>query len=333
MNRRMVQKVLKKKHEEFCSSITDETVRDKVAKNAMITGGSIVSMLMGDPIKDFDYYFRDRGTVLAVAKYYINQFNILNPGHNIQPTVVEDGPRVRIRIQSAGITSEGQDKDYQYFESSPEGEGQEYVERLTESLSDVTVKEDSSDDERPAYRPVFLSDNAITLSNKVQLVVRFYGEPDEVHKNYDFVHCTNYWTAWDKKLVLRQAAMESMLAKELFYVGSLYPVCSVIRTRKFLKRGWHINAGQFLKMCFQISELDLTNLEVLEEQLTGVDAAYFIEIIDWCKKHQEEEPDFTVTMPYLCTIVDRVFGGPQEGDSHEPRDPGENPEGSIGPEK
>ena len=34
----------------------------------------------------------------------------------------------------------------------------------------------------------------------------------------------------------------------------------MIRTRKFLKRGWHINAGQYLKMCFQISELDLSDI-------------------------------------------------------------------------
>lgn len=312
MNRRIIARILQKKHEEFCASITDEALRNRVRKNSMITGGSIVSMAMGEKIKDFDYYFRDRNTVLAVAHYYVNLFNRLNPGHKVKPIVVEEGSRVRIRIQSAGITSEESDNDYQYFENAPEGEGQEYVERLTEALSDVTIKEDACEGERPAYRPIFLSDNAITLSNKVQLVVRFYGEPDEVHKNYDFVHCTNYWTAWDKKLVLRPAAMESMLAKELFYVGSLYPVCSVIRTRKFLKRGWHINAGQFLKMCFQISELDLSNLEVLEEQLTGVDAAYFIEIINWCKKHMESEPDFKVTMPYLCTIVDRVFGGPAD---------------------
>jgi hypothetical protein len=153
-----------------------------------------------------------------------------------------------------------------------------------------------------------MSDNAITLSSKVQLVIRFYGSPEEVHKNYDFTHCTCYWVAKDDELVLPPEALESILTKNIWYQGSLYPLCSIIRTRKFIQRGWHINAGQYLKMCFQLSELDLSNLEVLQEQLTGVDAAYFIEVIDKCKNKLAAEPDFKVTMPYLCTIVDKIFG-------------------------
>src|SRR3546814_1364029 len=49
----------------------------------------------------------------------------------------------------------------------------------------------------PTYRPVFMSTNAITLSDKIQIVLRFYGEADAIHENYDFVHCTNYWTSKD----------------------------------------------------------------------------------------------------------------------------------------
>lgn len=308
MNRKMIKKVLEKKHIEFCASIKDEKVQKLVKNRSIITGGSIVSMLLGEKITDFDYYFLDKETVLAVAHYYVNLFNELNPDHRIKPVVYEDGDRVRIKIQSAGITSEAGDSDYQYFEMQPDGEGEEYVERLQEALTDVTVKEPSDEGDRPAYRPIFLSDNAITLSNKVQLVMRFYGDAETIHKNYDFVHCTNYWTSKDKELVLRPAALESILAKQLHYVGSLYPICSVIRTRKFLKKGWYINAGQFLKMCFQISKLDLTNLDVLQEQLTGVDAAYFYEVIEYCKRKKEEEPDFVITMPYLVTIIDKIFG-------------------------
>lgn len=308
MNRRLITKILKAKHAEWCASITDERVRKLVQKQSIITGGSIVSLLTGEKVKDYDFYFRDKQTVEAVANYYVADFIKLNPDHAIQPKVVVEADRVRIRIQSAGITSEKPDKDYRYFESQPEGDGQDYVEVMTQALDDVNIRADDKEGDKPAYRPVFLSDNAITLSNKVQLVVRFYGSPEDIHKNYDFVHCTNYWTSDDGKLTLRPQALESILAKELYYVGSLYPVCSVIRTRKFLKRGWYINAGQFLKMCFQISELDLQNLEVLQEQLTGVDAAYFYEIIEYCKTRQEQEPDFKVTMPYLCTIIDRVFG-------------------------
>src|SRR5690606_18878685 len=121
---------------------------------------------------------------------------------------------------------------------------------------------------KPKYRPVFLSSNAITLSNKLQLILRFYGEPDEIHKNYDFVHCTSYYDHKDKQLTLRPEALEAILTKELRYVGSLYPLCSIIRLRKFIARGWTINAGQILKMALQLSKMDLTKPEILQDQLT-----------------------------------------------------------------
>ena len=171
---------------------------------------------------------------------------------------------------------------------------------ITSELENPT--EDETD--KPRYRPVFLSTNAITLSDKIQIILRFYGSPEELHENYDFVHCMNYWESSDKdKLILNPASLESLLSKELRYVGSKYPLCSVIRTRKFINRGWKINAGQYLKMCIQISELDLLNPSVLEDQLTGVDIAYFHDVISQVK---EKNPD-QIDSSYLIEVINRMF--------------------------
>jgi hypothetical protein len=72
----------------------------------------------------------------------------------------------------------------------------------------------------------------------------------------DFVHATNYFT-FEEGLVTNVAALESILTKSLRYQGSLYPLTSVIRMKKFIQRGWTVNAGEILKMLFQVSELDL----------------------------------------------------------------------------
>jgi hypothetical protein len=34
------------------------------------------------------------------------------------------------------------------------------------------------------HRPIYFSNNAMTLSDKMQLIIRFYGEPDKIHENY-----------------------------------------------------------------------------------------------------------------------------------------------------
>lgn len=289
MNRKTIKSIIRKKMNEWYSTIKDERVRNLAEKNTIVTGGCIVSMLSKEDIKDFDVYFADRQTALVVAEYYVSQFKQANPGKNVQVTQEEDG-QIKIKVKSSGEASETPIENQAF-----------------DDVFDELSSEQKNGDSRPKYRPVYMSSNAITLSNSVQLVLRFYGEAEEIHKNYDFVHCTNYWTSKNDNLVLNPLALEAILAKELKYMGSKYPLCSVIRTRKFIKRGWHINAGQYLKMLMQVSQLDLTNIKVLEDQLTGVDSSYFMVIIDALKAKQESNPNWRIDSSYIAEIVDRVF--------------------------
>jgi hypothetical protein len=162
--------------------------------------------------------------------------------------------------------------------------------------------------EEEKYQPKFISTNAVTLTDSVQIVIRFFGEPKQIHDNFDFVHCTNYWLSDNRKLYLKKRALECIITKRLIYVGSRFPVCSVIRTRKFVKKGWYIDAGQFLKMVFQASELDLTNIDTLEDQLTGVDTAFFEPVINWIRKEKEKNDNFKLDNQYLVKVVNRIFG-------------------------
>ena len=130
------------------------------------------------------------------------------------------------------------------------------------------------------YNISYISPLAITLTDKIQIITRFYGSPKEIHSNYDFVHCTAYWTSWDNRLVIPHQVKDAVKAKHLVYIGSKYPVASAIRTKKFLKKGWNINAGQFLKIAMQISELNLHNEEELREQLVGMYSENLNEILD-----------------------------------------------------
>jgi hypothetical protein len=314
MRAKTIKSILRKKMDDWLESIEDESLRKDVAQNVIVTGGCIVSMLLGEKISDFDVYLRTHQTALWLAQYYVQRFKTQRKkGIEVPIKVLEEGDRIKIVAQSAGIASaEGTKKPYQYFEGRPEGEAGSYVgdvidnpEQIEDTYEETQEKALETPDEKglPKYRPVFITTNAITLANKVQVIIRFHGEPDEIHKYYDYVHCTCYWKSWDSELVLRPEALQAMLARELHYVGSKYPICSLIRMRKFIQRGWKINAGQILKMVMQISELDLTNFKVLEDQLTGVDTAYFIELLE---KVAEKDPE-KINAAYLVEILDRIF--------------------------
>lgn len=291
MNSKHIRNICRTKLKAWINTIEDSDVKKLVEKNTLLTGGSIANMLIGEDVKDYDIYFKNRETTLAVANYYVDKFNDKKTAKVAQ--VIEEDTRIKILIKSAGVA----------VEDGKEG----VLNNPTDDPSEALADNEEEAKEKPKYRPVFLSQNAITLSDKIQIVVRFFGDAEEIHKNYDFVHCTNFYDYGKDELTLRPEAMECLLAKELRYQGSRYPLCSIIRTRKFIKRGFFINAGQFLKMCFQLSQLDLTDLKVLEDQLIGVDSAYFNMLVSALKAKEESEPGWRVDNSYIATIIDRIF--------------------------
>src|SRR5882762_5751107 len=310
MKAKTIKSILSKKINAWIETVEDDNLRKKLKKSVIVTGGAIVSMLENNPVNDFDIYLKDHDVTKHLAEYYVQRFKSrTQKGIEVELRVTDIDGRIKIKAQSAGVAGiEGTDQPYEYFEGKSDNVGEEYIRSVMDNPRDIEdvyqeiekkVLDQEKDDN--SYRPVFLTSNAITLSNKIQIVLRFYGEPDEIHGNYDFVHCTSYWTNWDNKLTLRPEALEAILSKELKYVGSKYPICSIVRLRKFIKRGWNINAGQIVKMAMQISELDLTDINVLEDQLTGVDTAYFIQLIERLKEKDPEK----VNTAYLVEIIDR----------------------------
>lgn len=299
-----IRKVLRTKLTQWIESIQDENVRRLVGRNAIVTGGSITSMLLGEDIKDFDVYFKDLETTKAVANYYCLRFKQLNPDSWADPqTLVDDEGRVTIRVKSAGVAEEEGIEDtpeFQYENNLGEGGADE--------IADYISKPQATDEQKKEkFRPVFLSTNAITLSDKIQLVIRFYGSAEEIHKNYDYEHCKNVYDYFTDTLDLKASALEAILSKTLLYTGSLYPICSLFRMRKFIERGWRISAGEILKMAWQVNDLDLKNPLVLRDQLTGCDQAYMNHLLREMKKVQEDDPTRQIDSLYIVELVDRVF--------------------------
>lgn len=345
MKVKTIEKLLAKKFDEWKESITDPAVKKLVDANSLITGGCIASMLANEKVNDYDVYFTNLETAEAVAKYYVRIFNepevsvhVVRSEHEAgsvrTPSTIDASPsanddnnsqnkalgrrfhdwrwgrgdyeavfpecfdrdiekRVKIVVPSNGIKAKGETIK-EFLEGANEIDCMDVANEIANEVAAVT------------YDPVFVSSNAITLSGGIQVIIRFFGPPAEIHENYDFLHCTNYWLsnrATGRKLVLTTEAVTCILTKELRYIGSKYPVCSVIRTRKFIARGWTITAGQYLKMLMQVSQLDLCDLETLEDQLIGVDSAYFCSVISALLEKDKDRVDAN----YLAQLLDRIF--------------------------
>lgn len=312
--RKTICKVLGKKVEAWLDSITDLDVAEAARKDVIVTGGSITSMLLGEEINDFDLYFKTKETTLAVAKYYSKVF--FEQNGTFLPQVEEvvmknakgnDEQRIVIKISNGTAESKDAKDTPEYRVEEEFGEGIADILPLLDSAAAKQVDLNDQVEEKPKYRPIFLSQNAITLTDKVQIVIRFYGSPDQIHENYDFEHCKHVWDHHNRNLILNQKGLECMMSRTLIYTGSLYPICSLFRTRKFINRGWRISAGELLKMSWQISELDLKSVPVIVEQLTGCDLNYLRGVIWEIEQARAQDEDFDITSSYLCTIIDKIF--------------------------
>ena len=244
-------------------TIPDENLRKKVENNLLVSGGSITSMFLGEEVNDYDIYIKDMDVLIDLTEYYTKSYpDIIVLDGRKKEQYLFNLQNNQLGIYKTSVENLKPDQVKLFFNDKNGGFRTDY------SIMKVNV----------GYVPLFFSPNAISLSNNIQIVLRFHGTAEEIHKTFDYIHATNYFT-FGQGLVTNKEALESLLTKQLKYQGSLYPLTSIIRMKKFIKRGWNINAGEILKIMFQISELNLKDYNVLEEQLIGVDIAYFCELL------------------------------------------------------
>ena len=284
--RKTIIKNLNTKINQWLDSIVDESVKVLAQRDCIVTGGAIASMYLGEKVNDYDIYFKTYETTKAIAEYYCKQYTCEGSGRFPIADDKTYADRITIQIPSAGVAGKPPIQD----QDSNDGEENE----------NNTFEENDDD---LLYSPIFFSANAITLSNKIQLIVRFNGSPDEIHKNFDFLHAQCYFSLAEQELVASAESLECLLARQLVYRGSLYPLASLFRVKKFILRGWNVSAGDLLKIAWQINDLDMKNPTVLREQLTGVDFAYMAQLI---AALAEESPE-KINETYVGSIIDKIF--------------------------
>ena len=320
MRFRSIKRTIRKKLDSWLASIDNEELRNYLRKNVIVSGGAIATMAIGEGVNDYDIYFRTKDATREAAIYYSKKFTpgASAVGRDLTPVVKSyripnlkgaSEERVVFYIASAGAVAASQEP-YQFFESRPDWSLSSYVESL-DSAAEASAEE--PEDVYPSiasaragdYSPVFFSNNAVTLNNDVQVVIRFFGEPHEIHENYDFAHCMGYYDYATDELYLAPETMQCLLERTLVYKGSLYPLCTLLRLRKFLARGWRIDAGEMLKIASNVAMVDFNNPQQLQEQLMGVDAAYMSQFIIALRKAMKEGKKITPT--YFAELIDLCY--------------------------
>lgn len=316
MNKKNIKRNIERKINKWCDSIKDKDLVKDIKKDIIVTGGCFVSLLNNEDVNDYDVYFSTKETAYNVAKYYveksgrndifvassqeefISHFNKLVQREKTLYASEEEA----FEVLKDAVGNYKDDRVFIYIPSSGIASTEEFEKQKEKQFATQHSKEEKSE-KKETYETVFISSNAITLTNDIQIIIRFFGTPEEIHENFDYVHTKNYY--YDGKVVLNPDSIESIITKELRYDGtSKYPLCSLFRLRKFIKRGWHITGGDILKMAFQIKELDLYNIECLKDQLIGVDSTHFLYLIN---KLSQKDNKVDLSFVYICNLIDEIF--------------------------
>lgn len=163
------------------------TFQQAVRNDTIVTGGCFASMLQGEQPNDLDIYIKTKETAKLIAWFYLNKMidvgDLKTNDHvpKIEPQDTTDG--IHIFIRSQGVTGEFIDTDeYRYFEMYPEDATDEFFKEYKKNLRKIELEDTKS------YNVQFMTSNAITLSNGLQIIVRFTGDPETIHSNFDFIH-------------------------------------------------------------------------------------------------------------------------------------------------
>lgn len=97
-----------------------------------------------------------------------------------------------------------------------------------------------------------VTENAISFDGKVQVIKKYWGDPVNMFHSFDFQHLHGYYNYDSDELIIPDYVYRLIANKELIYTGSEFPVNSLLRIRKYLKRGWNIHSHSMLKIVFDI---------------------------------------------------------------------------------
>jgi hypothetical protein len=160
------------------------------------------------------------------------------------------------------------------------------------------------------YKLAFSSDNAESYScngKKIQLIKKLYGTPEYVMSKFDYtvVMCarTN-----DNTFIFSDKFFENLADKTLIFNADIaYPIASLIRSRKYINRGYKFPTVEMVKIAFKINSLKMETYKDVKEQLEGIDTLLLKELTDSLIENKDKTFDFTEFLVYIDEYLNKYY--------------------------
>ena len=157
---------------------------------------------------------------------------------SVIPTWLTFAPLGHMFVTGGAIASllQGEDpNDYDVYCKNPL-DLSSFVNRLTGDFKDNIADVNEKYREFVGKDGKMITENAITMDNKISFITCSVGEPKDVRKTFDYTHCLPYYEIMQNKLYISRLQYDACVSKVLD-INNQNAIKSY-RELKFLERGY-----------------------------------------------------------------------------------------------
>lgn len=161
----------------------------------------------------------------------------------------------------------------------------------------------------PTDDKTIYSDAAVSViigGKRIQLIKAITGDPLTVIKSFDFTVCQAAWSLSSGFVFCTDFFQHLAQRRLVFNISAEYPICSLYRARKFIKRGFHFSGIEAIKIGLTIQNLDLNNYGDLRKQLMGIDTMFLKDLTDSLAGQETKEYNLNEFLSLLDQWIDKL---------------------------
>ena len=158
------------------------------------------------------------------------------------------------------------------------------------------------------------TDSALSLmvdNHRLQLIKAVMGTPEEIINDFDFTICQGAFHL-ERGFIFNDDFFQHLAQRRLvFNIHAKFPICSLYRTRKFIKRGFSLSGIEAIKLGLCIQALRLDTYKDLRAQLMGIDTLFLKDLTDSLRGEEERKFDlneFLATLDRWLVRLDAMTG-------------------------
>ena len=138
-----------------------------------------------------------------------------------------------------------------------------------------------------------------------QLICASFGTPESVIKRFDFTCCMAAWNPKTQEFLLDPLFLKHSSQRRLiFNTATEFPICSLWRAFKFVKRGWKLPGTEAIKISLRVHSLNIADRQELKRQLMGIDTLFLKDLTDALTEKGEVRYDFLEAIDLIANFVD-----------------------------